>query len=106
MAMRKVNTATLIRGEIYTLRHPKSTPTHPKDSLRFEHGKPVVIEDLDVLKILEDLYDTTIDGDGEEFEKPTFHVQRGVQAPDDDLSNKPKRLSSSRAVKRKPLRRA
>lgn len=105
MATRKVNTATLIRGELYTLRHPKSTPDKPLDSLRFEYGKPVVIDDKDILIELENLHDETTDGDGEVFEKPTFRIDRNVAEPDGGVKRGPKRLSATRTVKKRPVRR-
>jgi hypothetical protein len=108
MPSRKVNTATLIRGSLYTFRHPKSTPQDPKDSLRFEYGRPVVIEDQDVLRRLENMYDEITDGDGEVYEKPRFRVDRGVSMPDDEDDGpgtgtraRPTRLSATRKVKRR-----
>jgi hypothetical protein len=109
MPSKKVNTATLIRGSLYTLRHPNSTPQDPKDALRFEYGKPVVIDDADILRKLENMYDEIQDGDGEVYEKPRFRVDRGVPMPtDEDESGggfgtraKPKRLSATRKVKRR-----
>jgi hypothetical protein len=95
---------------LYTIRHPRSTPQTPKDSLRFEHGKPVVIEDADILKMLENMYDEIEDGDGEVYEKPRFRIDRGVPMPDgEDDEGKPrigtranpKRLSATRKVKRR-----
>jgi len=107
MAGNRVNTATLIRGEVYTLRHPDNTAKDPKDSLRFEYGVPVVIHEKKILDILENLHDLTFDGDGEEFEKPRFRVERNVPAPDDTGSNikRPTRLSADRKVKSRPVRR-
>lgn len=105
-AIRKVNTATLIRGELYTFRHPDSTPEKPKDSIRFTYGEPVVIEEKHILEMLEDMHDETTDGDGEIFEKPTFRVDRGVADPRDDAKKRgPTRLKSDRKVKSRPLRR-
>lgn len=108
MPTKKVNTATLIRGSLYTLRHPKSTPQEPKDALRFEYGKPVVIDDTDILRKLENMYDEITDGDGEVYEKPRFRVDRGVPMPTDDDEQpsygtraRPKRLSATRKVKRR-----
>lgn len=106
MAGTRVNTATLIRGEVYTLRHPDGTAKDPKDSIRFEYGVPVIITDKKILEILENIHDVTFDGDGEEFEKPRFRVDRNVPAPDDTKSNvkRPTRLSSDRKIKKRPVR--
>lgn len=101
----KVDTATLIRGDLYALRHPKSTPERPLDTLRFEYNKPVVIDDKDVLRELEELYDETTDGDGEIFEKPVFRVDRGVPAPEGHNGTKRTRLAATRATKKRPVRR-
>ena len=108
MAGNRVNTATLIRGEVYTLRHPDNTAKDPHDSLRFEHGVPLVIEDKRILEILENLHDVTLDGDGEEFEKPRFLIERNVPTPDNTGTNikRPTRLTSDRKVKIGPRRRA
>lgn len=109
MAGTRVNTATLIRGEVYTLRHPKGTAKEPRDSLRFEYGVPVPIADKEILEILENLHDITFDGDGEEFEKPRFRVDRNVPAQDAQrVSNakKPTRLSAGRTAKIRPRKRA
>lgn len=100
---RRVNTATLIRGELYALRHPDNSPENPKESLRFKRGEPVVIDDPKILALLEDLYEETEDGDGEIFEKPTFHIERGVSGPA-DTTKKNVRLKSDRVSKRRPIR--
>lgn len=94
----RVNTATLIRGEVYTLRHPDNTAKNPVESLRFTYDVPVVIAEKKILELLEDIYDETEDGDGELYEKPTFRIDRGVQPPDDG-KRKAKRLDASRSVK-------
>lgn len=109
MAGQRVNTATLIRGEVYTLRHPDNTAKNPVESLRFEYGEPKVITDKKILDILENLHDTTFDGDGEEFEKPRFRVDRNVphpEAPDTSNIKRPTRLKADRRVKSNPRRRA
>jgi hypothetical protein len=109
MAGQRVNTATLIRGEVYTLRHPDNTAKNPVESLRFEYGEPVVITDKKILDILENLHDITFDGDGEEFEKPRFRVDRNVPHPDAGPKaevRRPTRLKSDRKVKSNPRRRA
>lgn len=64
-----VITATLERGRVY----------YYKDH-RFEVGVSTVVSE-DLASILEDLYDQTTDSEGEAFEKPYFHVQRGVPRP-------------------------
>jgi hypothetical protein len=84
MATRKVTTATLIRGKVYTYRHPDHTPQNPKDHLRFKFGVPVVIDSPKIVQLLEDLVDEVPDGDGELLEKPIFRINRNVDAPDDD----------------------
>ena len=101
MAYKKVNTATLIRGTILSLRLPdflqKGTQEEPP--MRFEYGKPVVISDAKLLDFLEDMYDEIEDGEGEVYEKPTFRVNRGVEEPTSKNTRKPKRLSAERQVK-------
>jgi hypothetical protein len=99
MAIKKANTATLIRGQTYTLRHPDHKPQSPKDALRFERGIPVVIEDLRILGILQDMMEEVEDGEGEVYEKPVFRVDRNVDAP--EAVGGPKRLSATRVVKRR-----
>lgn len=93
MATKRVNTATLIRGEIYTMRHPHSTPQSPKDPVRFEYGKPVVITDSKLLDTLENLIDLTEDGDGDQYEKPRFKISKMVLPPDEE--KKPLRVSGN-----------
>lgn len=106
MAGKKVNTATLIRGEVYTMRHPDHTPQKPLESLRFRYGEPVIVEDPKILSILENLYDEMTDGEGEVYEKPRFRVERNVNAPEQGNVKQPTRLSSTRKVKSRPRRRA
>lgn len=102
---RKVNTATLIRGQVYTLRHPDYTPQNGLESLRFERGKAKVIEDPKILKILEDLEEETSDGDGEVFVKPVFRINRNVEeAGEDENAPRKTRLSADRVVKKRPRR--
>lgn len=108
MATRKVSTATLVRGQVYTLRHPDFTPQNPKESLRFQRNIPVVIEDPRILDILENMYDDVPDGDGEINEKPVFRINRNVDAPEEDQPRS-RRLSADREVRtvpsgKKPLR--
>ena len=81
MAIKKVNTATLIRGEVYTLRHPDNKPQNPRDSLQFTRGVPVVIEEAHVLAILTKLKEPVTDGDGDMVEKAVFRIDRNVDAP-------------------------
>lgn len=104
-AQRKVNTATLIRGQLYTFRHPDNRPDNPIDSLRFENGKPVIVEDKEILALLEDIYTETEDGDGEVYEKPLFLIERGVAPPEDEKKQRRHRLSADREVKRRPRKR-
>lgn len=105
MAITKVNTATLIRGQLYTFRHPDSTPQNPIDSLRFEAGKPVIIEDTKVLQMLEDMEDEVGDGDGEFYLKPVFRIQRGVEAPEGSERKRPIKLSADRTIRKKRIAR-
>lgn len=99
-ATKRVNTATLIRGELYSYR--TGDPNNP--TIRFEANKPVPIESKELLSILEELHDVTFDGDGEEFEKPRFRIDRNVPW-DEGSEGKPKgptRLSSTRKVTKRP----
>ena len=106
MPIRKVNTATLIRGQLYSLRHPDNTPQDPKESLRFEYGKSKVIEEPHILTMLEELYEETKDGDGEVFEKPIFRIDRGVTVDDAPRGRTKTRLTADRTiVKKRPVRR-
>lgn len=104
MATKRVNTATLIRGQLYTLRHPDHTPQNPKDSLRFEYGKPEPIDESRILIMLENMHEETRDGEGEIFEKPIFRIDRNVHAPDNSNHKKPTRLAANRKVKKTPRR--
>lgn len=104
-AQKKVNTATLIRGQLYTFRHPENRPDNPKDSLRFEKDKPVVIDDKNLLSMLEDIYTETEDGDGEVYEKPLFRIERGVNPPEEESKTRRHRLSADREIKRRPRKR-
>lgn len=106
MPAKKVTTATLIRGSLYTLRHPDSTPQNPQDSLRFERDIPVVIDNPKIVSILENMYDEIADGDGEIYDKPRFRIDRGVPMPTDDEDRvgtraRPRRLSATRKVRRR-----
>jgi|SRR6056297_2574865 len=101
---KRVTTATLIRGQIYNLRHPDNRAGNPVESLRFKHGVPVVIEDPKIVKVLEDIYDESTDGDGELYEKPVFRIDRNVAEPDGETKPRAKRLSSDRQVKTKRRR--
>jgi len=103
MAIKKVNTATLIRGKVYTLRHPDNTPQNPVDSLRFERGVPKSIEDNRILALLEGMVEEIEDGEGEVFEKPVFRIDRNVDAPEDGV-RKPTKLSATRTVKKRVVR--
>lgn len=104
MATALTNRVTLVRGESYTLRHPKSTPQNPLASLKFERGIPQYIDDPAILKTLENLADLTNDSDGEVFEKPNFNVERNVRRAEDEEVSAPRvrRLSPTRTVKLRP----
>lgn len=106
MAGKKVNTATLIRGDVYTLRHPDHTPQKPREALRFTYGVPVVIDERHILDYLENLHDETTDGDGEVYEKPRFRVDRNVSEASPANHKSPTRLAHDRPVKRRPRKRA
>lgn len=105
MATKRVNTATLIRGQLYTLRHPDSTPQNPIDSLRFERGKPIPISEPKILTMLENMVEETEDGEGEVYEKPLFRIDRNVAMEDAGNIKKPTRLSADRSVKKNTRRR-
>jgi hypothetical protein len=100
-ATKRVSTATLIRGEVYHLRHPKHTIADPKEALVFKYGLPVVIEDRDIADMLEEIYDETRDGEGEVYEKPVFRVERNVAEPESDTKPRSKRLSADRPIRRR-----
>lgn len=104
MATALTNRVTLVRGESYTLRNPKSTPTAPLASLKFERGIPQYVDDAAVLKTLENLADETTDSDGEIYEKPRFLVERNVRRAEDaeDAAPRVRRLSPTRTVKLRP----
>lgn len=106
MATKRVNTATLIRGDNYTMRHPDSTPQKPIEPLRFQDGVEQTITAPFTPEMFEDLYDELYDGEGEAYEKPRFRVARNVAEPDtaQGSSRKPTRLKADRQVKRKPIR--
>jgi hypothetical protein len=101
MATRLVNTATLTRGNVYSLRHPKKIG----ECIRFENGKPMVVEDEAVLNVLEGLMDLIEDRDGEVFEKPIFSVKRKVPAPEEETQTGAV-VRRPTGIKRRPLRRA
>jgi hypothetical protein len=96
---KRVTTATLIRGQVYNLRHPDSKPGAPKDSLRFNRGVPIVIDDPKIAKMLEEIVDETTDGDGEVFEKPVFKVEYGVEDPTTEAAPRARRLDPDRKIK-------
>ena len=99
MPIKRVNTATLIRGEFFSHRPFVPKGMQPKEPIRFRYGEPVVITDQAVLKELEDMYDETTDGDGEIFEKPRFQIARNVMPPEADSGvRRPKRLAAGRKV--------
>ena len=108
MATKLVTTATLLRGSILSIRDPRSTPQNPIDPLRFEKGKARIIEDEWMIKHLEKMAEVTTDGDGEEYEKPTFLIKRGVPVTvDGELEDaapvrKPTKLAADRDIKMAP----
>lgn len=102
----KVNTATLKRGRTYTQRSKKpinpSDPDNPIYAQKFERDVPVVIETEEFLRALESEMDTLTDGEGEQYEKPRFKIERGVEPPD-GAENRPRvtRLSVDRSIKKR-----
>lgn len=104
---RRVTTATLVRGQVYNLRHPDNKAGSPVESLRFKRNEPMVIEDPKIAKMLEDIVEETMDGDGEVFEKPVFRVERNVPEPGSDAeAGRPRRLSADRTIKTRRRRSA
>jgi hypothetical protein len=103
---KRVTTATLIRGQVYNLRHPENKAGAPKDSLRFKRNEPIVIDDPKIAKMLEDIVEETVDGDGEVFEKPVFRVDRNVAEPADNSTPRVKRLAADRKIKTRRRRSA
>ena len=75
-----VDTATLIRGRVYSFRH--NGETH-----YFEANVETPLEDKEEKAIeglagkLEELHSEVHDSDGDAFEKPLFLVKRGVARP-------------------------
>lgn len=72
--MAKGANITLVRGRNYSVIHPTD---RRKGSYTFERGKPRFIDDEEVIKVCEDLFEVIIDSDDEEVEKPIFLVERG-----------------------------
>lgn len=110
MPTKKVTTATLIRGSLYSFRHPDNTPQNPVEALRFERGVPVPITDQRIINILESLTDETRDGDGEYFDKPIFRIDHNVPMPDHEhnygshrqvvgTQKQPRKLAADRPVR-------
>jgi hypothetical protein len=101
MPTKMVNTATLVRGKVYTLRHPDNKPQSPRDSLRFVKGVPLIIEEPHILRLLENLTDDVTDGDGEVFAKRLFRIDRNVPAPESsgDDYQEDTRVRSSRVTR-------
>lgn len=75
-----VETATLVRGRIYSYRYKGET-------FEFIGGVEKVLEDKDgkpvpgLADALEELHSEVRDSDGDAFEKPLFLVQRGTNRP-------------------------
>lgn len=93
-----VNTATLIRGRMYSWRHKTLATMEP---IQFKSRIPVVIEDDKILALLEDEIEEVGDGEGEFYEKPRFSIKRGVPRPVDETVTA-RRLSSERVVRTRP----
>lgn len=79
-----VNTATLVRGRVYVFRHEG-------ENIQFELDVAKVVDDALASK-LEDLVSEVHDTDGDAFEKPLFHVRRGVPRPEKGAAPVSKRL--------------
>jgi hypothetical protein len=108
MATKLCTTVTLIRGQLYTYRHPDGTPQNPKDSIRFEYGVALPIDDPKLIKTLENMTEEVRDGDGEYYDKPIFRVDRNVRDPraeEDDAAPKRATASAHRAIRTVPKRR-
>lgn len=107
-ATKRVNTVTLIRGSLLSVRIPRHLEkgSVPSEPVRFERGKPVVIEDKDWLAWFEGQYEEIEDGEGEVYEKPTFRVDRNVPMPGEDEPTRrpPKKLAADRQIKRRRTR--
>jgi hypothetical protein len=106
MPAQRVNTATLIRGQVLSFRLPKHLQKKIEDAepIRFAHGKPLPIADTALLKHLEDMHDEIEDGEGEVYAKPVFRIERNVELLDDGSVSRVKRLASDRVAKRRPKR--
>jgi len=112
MPTKKATTATLIRGSLYSLRHPDNTPQNPIEALRFERGVPVPINDTRIVDILENLTEETRDGDGEYYDKPIFRIDENVQVEAENNYGqsgsraRPTKLAADRVVRKRPRSRA
>jgi len=108
MPTKKATTATLIRGSLYSLRHPDNTPQNPIEALRFERGVPKPINDTRIVDILENLTEETRDGDGEYYDKPIFRIDENVQVEAESNYGqsgsraRPTKLASDRIVRKRP----
>lgn len=76
-----VNTATLTRGRVYVYK-----------GIHFEKNVEIVVSD-EIADALTELYATSKDTDGEEFEKPLFDVRRRVTPPSSRTAEAPKRTA-------------
>ena len=112
MPTKKATTATLIRGSLYSLRHPDNTPQNPLEALRFERGVPKVIDDQRIVAILEDLTEETRDGDGEYYDKPIFRIDTNAQIEVENnygrsgTRARPTKLEADRVVRKRPRSKA
>jgi hypothetical protein len=70
-------TITLIRGRHYSVIHPTN---RRKGAVTFTRGQSLFVEDEDVITLCETLYETIVDSDEEQVEKPIFSVERGGRA--------------------------
>jgi hypothetical protein len=77
--MSKTNgaTITLIRGRNYSVIHPTN---RRMGAMTFSRGEGIFVEDEDLITACEALFETIVDGDEEEIQKPIFSVERGGRA--------------------------
>lgn len=103
MPAKLVDTATLIRGQVYSYRHNyQDVKDNP---LKFVKGEAVIVTNKDLLADLEDLVDEVEDGEGEAFEKPVFRIARKVQEPDsNEGSTRVRRLAADRPIRRRRMK--
>lgn len=97
----KVNTATLMRGRSYTQRSKKPINENGDMAQRFLRGVPTVVEDEEFLSVLESQMDVIIDGEGEQYDKPRFMINRNVDPPEGTAAPRSTRLAPDRKIKKR-----